>query len=148
MGPEPADTQMDRNFIDELAHYRALPARISRAAWFEAAHHLAECNDTQGYKRLHGHSFKIELILEGVPSGPNGWVEDLGAVEAALEDLRKTLDHAYLNEIDGLEVPSLERLCAWIAAKMAPRFTTLKAVCVSRPSLKETCQLDVRQPKS
>ncbi len=119
------------------------PASISRGAWFEAAHHLAKCKDGQGYTNLHGHSFKVELTVTGVPKGANGWVEDLANLKAALDDVRATLDHACLNDIEGLEKPSLERLCAWIAAKVIADLPNLSAVSVSRPSLNETCTLDL-----
>lgn len=118
-------------------------ASISRAAWFEAAHHLAECSHDQGYTHLHGHSFRVELTVSGVPSGPNGWVEDLADLKAALDEIRGQLDHKFLNDIEGLEKPSLERLCAWIAAFALPFLPKLSAVSVSRPSLNETCTLQL-----
>jgi 6-pyruvoyltetrahydropterin/6-carboxytetrahydropterin synthase len=132
---------MDRNFLKTLEGMKRRPASISRAAWFEAAHHLAECPSGLGYTHMHGHSFLVELTVTGVPDGPNGWVEDLANLKSALDGVRKSLDHAYLNDIEGLEKPSLERLCAWIAAKVQPDLPGLSAVKVSRPSLNESCSL-------
>lgn len=134
---------MDRDFLERLEQMKNRPARISRAAWFEAAHHFAQCKDGQGYTHLHGHSFRVELTVSGVPGGANGWVEDLANLQAALDDVRAALDHACLNDIEGLEKPSLERLCAWIAARTRPFLPRLSSVCVSRPSLNETCVLDL-----
>ncbi len=132
---------MDRNFLETLESMKRRPASISRAAWFEAAHQLAQCKDGQGYTHLHGHSFKVELTVYGVPEGPNGWVEDLANLKAALDEVRGVLDHACLNDIVGLEKPSLERLCAWIAAFVQPQLPKLSMVRVSRPSLNESCTL-------
>lgn len=143
MGPQRTDTQMDRDFLKRLEQMKNRPASISRAAWFEAAHHLAECTKGQGYTRLHGHSFRVELTVKGVPGGANGWVEDLANLKAALDDVRSVLDHACLNDIEGLEKPSLERLCAWIAARALPLLPRLSTVSVARPSLNETCTLDL-----
>ena len=134
---------MDRNFLKLLEEMKRRPASISRAAWFEAAHHLAECKDGQGYTHMHGHSFLVKLTVTGVPDGPNGWVEDLANLKAALDMVRSTLDHACLNDIEGLQKPSLERLCAWIAAKAQPALPGLSAVEVSRPSLNESCTLNL-----
>ena len=53
--------------------------------------------------------------------GPVGWVADLGALDAALKALAATLDHGLLNEAEGLESPTLERLCLWFAGPPAPR---------------------------
>ncbi len=121
--------------------YFTRPMEVTRAVWFEAAHYLHKCDKGQGYTQLHGHSFKMEVTLRGIPGGANGWVADLAAIGAALEALRTELDHACLNEIEGLETPSLERLCAWIAARLAPEFSTLAMVRVLRPSLSEDCLL-------
>ena len=132
---------MDRNFLKTLEEMKRRRASISRAAWFEAAHHLAECKDGQGYTHMHGHSFKVQLTVTGVPDGPNGWVEDLATLKTALDKVRATLDHACLNDIEGLQKPSLERLCAWIAAYVQADLPGLSAVAVSRPSLNETCTL-------
>lgn len=120
------------------------PMEVHRAAWFEAAHYLHKCAEGQGYTQLHGHSFKVVVTLRGVAQGDNCWVEDLAAIGDALTTIRNELDHACLNEIEGLETPSLENLCAWIAGKLAPQFSALFAVEVSRPSLSEGCRLQVR----
>ncbi len=134
---------MDRDFLNRYERLKNCPARISRAAWFEAAHHLAECSDGQGYTHLHGHSFKVTLSVAGTPSGANGWVEDLARLRAVLDEIRGQLDHAYLNDIEGLQKPSLERLCAWIAAFAQPKLPGLCVVTVARPSLEESCTLEV-----
>jgi 6-pyruvoyltetrahydropterin/6-carboxytetrahydropterin synthase len=132
---------MDKHPMTDLERFSKLPMEITRAAWFEAAHHLHKCKDGQGYTEMHGHSFKVEVTLRGIPGGTNGWVEDLAAIGTALDGIRAVLDHACLNDITGLETPSLERLCAWIAAKLAPDFASLAMIKVSRPSLSEGCVL-------
>ncbi len=130
--------------MSKLEEFSNLPMEVTRAAWFEAAHYLHKCKDGQGYTQLHGHSFKVEVTLRGIANGENGWVEDLAAIGSALDDIRAQLDHACLNEIEGLETPSLERICAWIAAKLANQFTSLAMVRVSRPSLSEDCLLKLQ----
>lgn len=130
--------------MSKFEQYRQRPMEVSRAAWFEAAHYLHKCAEGQGYTQLHGHSFKVVVTLRGVAHGDNGWVEDLAAIGDALNGIRDALDHQCLNEIEGLETPSLENLCAWIAARLGEQFATLYAVEVSRPSLSEGCRLQVR----
>jgi len=146
MALEPTDSQMDKHTMTIISNtsvdkFNSLPMEITRSAWFEAAHYLHKCKDGQGYTQLHGHSFKVEITLRGIPEGENGWVEDLASVGTALQDIRQQLDHQCLNEIEGLETPSLERICAWIAAKLAPQFSSLSQVRVLRPSLSEDCLL-------
>ena len=58
---------------------------ITKQASFDAAHYLPE--GTRGeYRRLHGHSFQVEATVRGTISGPVGWVEDLGALDAKLKE--------------------------------------------------------------
>jgi 6-pyruvoyltetrahydropterin/6-carboxytetrahydropterin synthase len=116
---------------------------ISKAVTFEAAHRLGGPDDPAAYQRLHGHSFRLEASLRGVPDAERGWVDDLGALSDALKALAAELDHGYLNDVEGLERPTLERICAWAAARLASRFPALASVTVSRPSLNETCTLEV-----
>ena len=42
------------------------------------------------------------------PGQDTGWICDLAEVEVVLEPIRKTLDHAYLNAVEGLDQPTLE----------------------------------------
>src|SRR5579872_3129719 len=90
---------------------------ITKAAQFDAAHSL-EAGPTDGrYRRLHGHSFRVEASVKGVQQGP-GWVADLGALDSALKALAGELDHGFLNEKEGLGSPTLENLCLYFADRL------------------------------
>ena len=115
---------------------------ITKAAQFDAAHSLPD-GPRGDYRRLHGHSFRVEASVRGPMQGPVGWVADLGALDAALKALAATLDHGLLNEAAGLESPTLERLCLWFADRLRPDFPALSRVTVSRPSAQERCTLEV-----
>jgi 6-pyruvoyltetrahydropterin/6-carboxytetrahydropterin synthase len=121
--------------------FQAVPVEITKAVTFEAAHLLGGDKDPEPYRRVHGHSFRLEATLRGRPDPEQGWVDDLGALADALRALAAKLDHGLLNEIPGLERPTLERLCAWTAAELKPRFASLHRISVSRPSLGESCTL-------
>ncbi len=73
------------------------------------------------------------------PDKSQGWVRDLGEVAGAVEGVRDALDHHTLNEIDGLAVPTLERLAAWIYTRLKPALPELARVTVRRDSLGESC---------
>ncbi len=113
---------------------------ITKAAAFDAAHFLPDGPDPT-YRRMHGHSFRVEATLRGAASGPVGWVSDLGAVERALNDAADALDHGTLNEVAGLESPTLENLCLHFARLLQPAFPALVRVTVSRPTVSESCTL-------
>ena len=115
---------------------------ITKAAAFDAAHRLPEGPDAS-YTRLHGHSFRVEATLRGPAQPPVGWVDDLGALDAALKETASSLDHSLLNETPGLESPTLEALCLHFADALKARFPDLVRIAVSRPSNGESCVLNL-----
>ena len=116
--------------------------QITKQANFDAAHFLPE-GPRGDYRRMHGHSFQVEATVRGPMQEPVGWVEDLGALDAALKSLAHELDHGLLNEKPGLESPTLERLCLWFAERLRPEFPGLSRVVVGRPTIKERCALEL-----
>ncbi len=62
---------------------------------------------------------------------------------AALNGVAEKLDHKLLNEIDGLSVPTLERICLWVARELKAELPGLSRVSLSRPSLNENCTLEL-----
>jgi 6-pyruvoyltetrahydropterin/6-carboxytetrahydropterin synthase len=116
---------------------------ISKAASFDAAHYLDEGPADSRYRRLHGHSFRVEATVRGEADAASGWVADLAALDAALREVAGELDHGLLNERPGLETPTLEALCLYFAERLTSPFPGLTRVAVSRPSLGETCVLDL-----
>jgi 6-pyruvoyltetrahydropterin/6-carboxytetrahydropterin synthase len=106
---------------------------------FDAAHRFRSMPRGHRYRGVHGHSFRAEVAIRGVPRPPAGFVADFAPLEKACGALRRRLDHALLNEIEGLEQPSLENLCVWIWRRLARRFPGLARVTVRRDSLGQSC---------
>lgn len=114
---------------------------ITKAATFDAAHYLPHGPEGGLYRRMHGHSFKVEATVTGAARAPVGWVEDLAELDGALRAVAGALDHTVLNETVGLESPTLEALCLHFAAALKPRFPGLSRIVVSRPTIGESCAL-------
>ena len=114
---------------------------ITKAATFDAAHHLHHGPEGSLYRRLHGHSFRVEATVRGPASQPDGWVADLAALDQALRAVAGELDHSLLNEHAGLENPTLEHLCLFFAGRLRPDFPGLARIVVSRPTIGESCAL-------
>lgn len=107
---------------------------------FEAAHHLAvNVADGHAYSRLHGHSFKVEIFLRGEPNPKTQWVTDFGEVDRVVQQIREELDHRYLNDIAGLEVPTLETISRWIWQRLHNSLPGLDRVLVRRGTCGEGC---------
>ena len=115
---------------------------ITKAASFDAAHSLPH-GPREPYRRLHGHSFRVEASVRGPLDPDHGWVADLGALDEALSALAAELDHGHLNDRPGLETPTLERLCLHFAERLKPQFSGLSRVVVSRPTVGERCALEL-----
>lgn len=107
---------------------------IFREFSFEAAHRLPHVAESHKCGRLHGHSYRVTVHVEGEVGPQTGWVMDFGDVKAVFEPVRGELDHYYLNEIPGLENPTSEVLARWIWDRLAPNLPGLSAVTVG-----ETC---------
>jgi len=106
---------------------------------FDAAHHFDTFPEGHPYRRMHGHSFQVEVALQGEPDPATGFVADLGEVERECLRLRGELDHRVLNEIAGLDKPSLENLCVWIWKDLHVRLPGLCRVTVRRDSCGQSC---------
>ena len=70
---------------------------------FEAAHLLPNVAKDHKCRRLHGHSFKVRISLDGPVDTSIGWVEDFAQIKQAFDPIYEQLDHHYLNEIEELE---------------------------------------------
>jgi len=101
---------------------------------FEAAHHLPGAPEGHKCRRLHGHSFRVVVHVEGDVDPDAGWVIDFATIGEAFEPVREDLDHRYLNEIAGLENPTSEVVATWIWRRLEPGLPGLSAVVV-----RETC---------
>lgn len=106
---------------------------------FDAAHRFENYPDGHPYRGMHGHSFQAEVTLGGRPDPATGFIADFAQVEKACAEVRQALDHRMLNEIAGLERPSLENLSVWIWRRLAPAFPTLARVTVRRDSIGQSC---------
>lgn len=102
---------------------------------FEAAHRLPRVAEGHKCRRLHGHSYKIELAVRGPVDEDSGWLMDFDLLEQAWKPLHDVLDHHYLNEVAGLENPTSENLCRFIWDRLAKSLPTLCRVTVF-----ETCE--------
>jgi 6-pyruvoyltetrahydropterin/6-carboxytetrahydropterin synthase len=111
-----------------------MTTEIVKEFHFDAAHFLPTAPDGHPYRRMHGHSFKVEVTIAGTPDPEQGWIVDFGVIEARVAALRERLDHHLLNEITGLELPTLERLAEWIYRALASGLPGLAAVTVRRES--------------
>lgn len=109
----------------------AMRTRLERLYRFEAAHFLPKVPAGHKCARMHGHSYAIEVVIEGEIDAERGWVMDFAELDEHAQPLVKQLDHQVLNEIDGLANPTSELLAVWWWSKLAPGLPGLVEVVVS-----------------
>lgn len=108
--------------------------RLSKTFGFEAAHLLPTFPDGHKCRRLHGHSFRFEVVVEGEVDAAKGYLIDYGDIKKVTDPLVRQLDHYYLNEIPGLENPTAENVARWIYDRLKPSLPILASII-----LYETC---------
>jgi 6-pyruvoyltetrahydropterin/6-carboxytetrahydropterin synthase len=100
----------------------------------EAAHRLPHVPEHHKCRRLHGHSFRVEIRVRGPVDPAAGWVQDFADIGRAFQPIYEQLDHHYLNEVPGLENPTSENLARWIWDRLQPSLPLLAEIAV-----RETC---------
>ena len=111
-----------------------MKVRLVKTFHFEAAHDLPTFPEGHKCRRLHGHSFRFDVVVEGEVEAAKGYLMDYGDIKKAAEPLVKQLDHYYLNDIEGLENATSENLAKWIYDRLRPSLPLLRSIIV-----RETC---------
>lgn len=106
---------------------------VFREFTFEAAHRLPNLPEGHKCRRLHGHSYRVEVHVQGAVNPDTGMVVDFADIKAAFQPLWVQLDHNYLNEVEGLDNPTSERLAVWIWERLAGMLP------LNRVVVRETC---------
>ncbi len=97
---------------------------------FEAAHQLPNIPDGHKCRRMHGHSYRVDVHALGEVDPHVGWLMDFGDLKKIVEPVLDELDHRVLNDIPGLENCTSELIAKFIWDKIAPALDCLSAVTV------------------
>ena len=111
-----------------------MTVRLSKTFRFEAAHELPTFPPGHKCRRLHGHSFVFDVIVEGEIDPSLGYLIDYAEIKKAVGPLVDQLDHYYLNDIEGLSNPTSEVIAVWLWDRIKPRLPMLASIVVH-----ETC---------
>jgi len=113
--------------------------RIYKEFFFEAAHFLPSAPPGHPNLRVHGHSFRVRVTVDGEPDEDTGIIVHFDELEAAVAEARDALDHRMLNEIEGLSAPTLERITMWLWDRLHNRLPGLVEIEIARDSCHEGC---------
>jgi 6-pyruvoyltetrahydropterin/6-carboxytetrahydropterin synthase len=105
-------------------------AEIIQEFQFEAGHFLPAVPDGHACRRVHGHSYRVEVHVLGPIQPDTGWVLDFYDLEAVVQPVIDQLDHRLLNDIPGLDNPTAECIGVWIWQRLEPALAGLSCVVV------------------
>lgn len=85
---------------------------------FAAAHALR--NYKGGCETVHGHNFKVQVVISGEGLDDTGLLVDFIDVKSLMGRVMARLDHQFLNEIDPFDVknPSAENIAEYFYSQM------------------------------
>ncbi len=86
---------------------------------FAAAHALR--NYKGGCETVHGHNFKVQVVLAGERLDETGLLVDFIDVKNLMGQVMARLDHQFLNEIPPFDVknPSAENIAEYLCTEMS-----------------------------
>tara|TARA_B100000579_G_scaffold335567_1_gene286271 strand:- start:161 stop:529 length:369 start_codon:yes stop_codon:yes gene_type:complete len=113
--------------------------RLCKEFRFESAHKLQRNINSEESSQIHGHSYRVEVILKGKPNKKTGMIDDAELIETRFSDIKNKLNHKILNDIEGLSVPTIENISFFIWNELKPILPGLDKVIVYRDSLFESC---------
>ena len=111
---------------------------LTKSFRFEAAHALPGTTLGEASEEIHGHSFRAEVTVRGLPDPATGMVLDLGLLEQRMADVRKKLDHKLLNKVEALGPPTLENLSRFVWERLQ-QTGRIARVSIHRDSCNESC---------
>lgn len=104
---------------------------LRQTFYIESARSLPHLPPSHPCSRIHGHSFKIVLLLVGPLDPKIGWVQDYNEIDQKIKPILSQLDHRLLNEVPGLENPTSELIAKWIFEHAKPVLPLLKRISIS-----------------
>jgi 6-pyruvoyltetrahydropterin/6-carboxytetrahydropterin synthase len=112
--------------------------RIYKDFRFEAAHYLP--GETASVNsRIHGHSFRARVTIDGRVNPDTGYVFHFHELTNAITEAQDALDHRLLNEVEGLANPTIERIAVWLWNRLQNRVPGLAEIEIARDSCHEGC---------
>lgn len=97
--------------------------KIGRSFSFSAAHHLEDLPDGHKCARVHGHTYRVEVVVASDILARPGFVMDFADLSPFGAYLAATFDHRDLNEVLAVQPTSealAEHLACWFQTNLQP----------------------------
>ena len=106
--------------------------KIYRTYTLHAARFIPTLDTAHPCSKMHGHTFKIIVEIDGSINERTGFVMDFYDLDTIVDNkIIKQIDHKILNDIDALENPSSEHLAIWIWNELIDSIPILSEITIS-----------------
>jgi 6-pyruvoyltetrahydropterin/6-carboxytetrahydropterin synthase len=112
------------------ASYDGAQFRIWKDLFFESALCFPGLPATDPWHGLHGHSYRLRLMLRAPLDAVLGWTVDFGDVKRLFKPIYARLDHQDLSALPGLEQPDVAELLRWIHARVGESLPALDGLAL------------------
>ncbi len=102
---------------------------ITKRFDFEASHRLGGLPEGHKCSRMHGHSYRVEIVLESEQLDERGFVVDYGELKPLGDLIDRRFDHCHLN--DFILQPTAENIARTLYEFAVMRWPQTVAVRVS-----------------
>jgi len=120
--------------------------KLTQTFYFDAEHTLkgryVDVHAKMQSENIHGHTYTASISVKG-ELDKNGMVKDFGHFKWAIDAIKLQLDHKFLDNVEGLGIPTIENLCIYIADYLKT-FSGLCEVTVERKSSGDKCTLEIK----
>jgi 6-pyruvoyltetrahydropterin/6-carboxytetrahydropterin synthase len=114
------------------AHFDGRTYRIWKEAALDSAVRLERAPAGDPRRRVHGHTYRLRLHLDGALDTVLGWAIDFGDVKARFRPVFERLDHQPLFALPGLADGDCASLARWVRAE-------------AEPLLPQLCRIDLEE---
>lgn len=91
---------------------------------FEAAVHMS--GDFGNACRIHGHTYRVEVVIKGKKDQRLGVIYDIGLLRNELDSVLKKLDYHHLNQLNPFKNinPTVENIAEYVFNELTPKLST------------------------
>lgn len=107
-----------------------MSVELFREFTIESARQLTGLPAEHPCGRIHGHTFRISVHVNGEINSDTGWLMDFSELDDCIRAVREQIDHKLLNDIPGLENPTTEIMARWLWKRLKPDLPGLSRIMI------------------
>lgn len=107
-----------------------MKVKLSKDFRFDASHTMNQLPVGHPCRQLHGHGYRVSIEIYGEVNPETGFLMDYGDLKKIVAPVIAKLDHAHLNDVEGLTYTTSEHIAAWLWREIKPKLPMLSKITV------------------